>query len=289
MLIDLQLHSTYSDGYLTPTELAKFIAKQGVKVAALTDHNTIGGVEEFKIACQKEKIKPIIGLELYSKLGSKKFNVLWYNFDPGNPLLHNMLRKTHIRRRQQMRRILDKLVSIGFKIEVDKILDYYNRYVPINHVVDRILENKDNLKKVKKDLKMKAPREEDVINRYFRNPKIGLLGECNVDLEKILALKKRIGGQIILCHPAKYSYVIPEFWKKLKKMGVDGAEVFSPHHSINGMLYMQQIARELNFVVTGGSDFHKPEGGGQPLQYSWQYYKIDSQYLRNIKKIINTK
>ncbi|MBU4375047.1 PHP domain-containing protein, partial [Patescibacteria group bacterium] len=64
MLIDLQLHSTYSDGYLTPTELAGFLAKQGVKIAALTDHNTVGGLDEFRQACRACKIKPITGVEL---------------------------------------------------------------------------------------------------------------------------------------------------------------------------------------------------------------------------------
>lgn len=52
------------------------------------------------------------------------------------------------------------------------------------------------------------------------------------------------------------------------------------------MLYMQQLARDLDFIITGGSDFHKPEGGGQPLQYAWQYFKIDSHMLRNVRKII---
>jgi 3',5'-nucleoside bisphosphate phosphatase len=219
-------------------------------------------------------------------LGSARFNVLWYNFDPENPLLHNMLRKSHIRRRQQMRRILDKLVKLGFKIDVENVLDRYNRYVPINHIIDCIMEKKENMRKARRELKISSPREEDIINKYFRNPKISVLRESYIDLVKILVLKKQIGGQIILCHPAKYSYVSREFWAKFKKMGVDGAEILSPHHSINGILYMQQLARELDFIVTGGSDFHKPEGGGQPIQYSWQYYKIDSQYLRGVKKII---
>jgi predicted metal-dependent phosphoesterase TrpH len=158
MLIDLQVHSNYSDGYLTPTEVVKFMAKQGVKVASLTDHNTVGGLEEFKKACRAEKIKSIVGLELYAKLGSARFNVLWYNFDPENPLLHNMLRKSHIRRRQQMRRILDKLVKLGFKIDVESVLDRYNRYVPINHIIDCIMEKKENMRKARKELKISSPR-----------------------------------------------------------------------------------------------------------------------------------
>jgi predicted metal-dependent phosphoesterase TrpH len=62
MLIDLQLHSTYSDGYLTPTQIVKFIAKHGIKVAAITDHNTVSGLYEFRNSCKKYKIKPITGI-----------------------------------------------------------------------------------------------------------------------------------------------------------------------------------------------------------------------------------
>ena len=57
MLIDLQLHSTCSDGYLTPSEVAKTCRERGVKVASLTDHNTVSGQEEFARACKELKIK----------------------------------------------------------------------------------------------------------------------------------------------------------------------------------------------------------------------------------------
>ena len=63
MLIDLQLHSTYSDGYLTPNQLADFLSVNNIKVAALTDHNTIGGLDEFKSAFEKKKNKTISGGE----------------------------------------------------------------------------------------------------------------------------------------------------------------------------------------------------------------------------------
>ncbi len=72
MLIDLQLHSTYSDGYLTPTELVDFVGRCNVKVASLTDHNTVGGLEEFKAAAKRKKIKVINGMEIYVKFNNHK-------------------------------------------------------------------------------------------------------------------------------------------------------------------------------------------------------------------------
>ncbi len=286
MLIDLQLHSTYSDGYLTPTELARFIAGQGVKIAALTDHNTVGGLDEFKIACKKYKIKPIIGLELYVKLDGRRFNILWFNFNNTDPELHNILRNSQIRRRNRMRNILLKLASNGFKINVEKILDKYTHYAPINRIVDDIRSTPANCAKIKKELSNKNPMEGEIIHKYFRNPEIGILRESYINIGRILKLRKKISGQIILNHPAKYSYIKREAWAKFKKIGFDGVEVLSPHHSIGAVMFAQHLAREFDFIETGGSDFHRHEGGHHLLQNSWQYFKIDSRYLKGVDKII---
>lgn len=286
MLIDLQLHSTYSDGYLTPTELVKFIAQQDIKIAALTDHNTVGGIEEFKIVCKKHNIKPITGLELYAKLNNKKMNLLWYNFDDNNPELHKILRASHIKRKAQIRKILKKLLEKGFRIKISKILDKYTHYTPINRIVDDFYSNSFNQKKIQKELDNKNPRENEIINEYFRNKNIGILRESYINLERIIKLRKKIGGQLILCHPAKSNYVKKNVLEKLEKIGIDGIEVLSPHHSINAIMYLQYLGRELDFVTTGGSDFHRYEGNNFPIQSFYQYFKIDSKYLRKINKIV---
>ena len=133
---DLHLHSTYSDGYLTPTKAAEFLKKQGVKVAALTDHNTVGGLEEFAIACKRLKIKPIKGIELHTKYKGKKFGVLLYNFDENDPELHKMLRDSQVRRKKIIRKTLEGLVKHGYKFNIDSTLDKFTRYIPINKIVD---------------------------------------------------------------------------------------------------------------------------------------------------------
>lgn len=286
MLIDLQLHSFYSDGYLGPRELVKFITKQGVKVAALTDHNTVGGIEEFKIACHENKIKPIIGLELYVKLKSRKFNLLWFNFNDVNQGLHKMLRDVQIRRRARARKILEKLVQLGFKINVNKILDKYNHYIPLNHLVDDVWRVSSNRAKIKKELGNNKPREEEVISNYFYNKKIGRLYESYINIKRVIKLRKKIGGQLILNHPGKYNQLKKDFLVKLKKLGFDGIEVLSPHHSVGAIMYAQFIARELDFVMTGGSDFHRFEGNNFLIQDASQYFKVDSKYLKGVNKII---
>lgn len=287
MRIDLQLHSTYSDGYLTPSELVKFVAKQGITVAALTDHNTISGINEFQIACHKNKIKPIVGLELYAKLNGEKFNLLWFNFDHNNPDLHALLVESQIRRRRRARTILNKIkIKLKLQLNVDNIIDRHNHYVPINHLVDDILKNPKDRAIIFKQIKTKEPREHDVINEIFRNRDYGVLKESYIHINRILKVREKIGGQLILNHPGKYGHIKEPFLEKLKKIGFDGIETLSPHHSIGAIMYIQQLAKQFDFIETGGSDFHRFEGGKGLLQSYADYFCIDSKNLRSIKKII---
>lgn len=286
MLIDLQLHSTYSDGSLTPTELVKFVAGFGIRVASLTDHNTVSGLDEFRGICRKYRIKPIDGLEIYAKLGGIYFNLLWYNFNEDAPDLHKLLRDSQMKRRAQVRRALEKLVKNGFTIDIDKIIDKYSHYIPVNQVIADIWNVKSNQTKIKRELKNKNPREEDILWSYFKNPKIVYLRESYISLERILMLHKKIGGQLILNHPAKRGFIKRDFFIRLKRLGLDGVELLSPHHSIGAIFYIQHLAREFDLITTGGSDFHCFELGKHPLQKSWDYFKIDSKYLKGIDKII---
>lgn len=287
MLIDLQFHSTYSDGYLTPTEVVKFAASNGIKVASLTDHNTVGGLDEFGRACRKYKIKFIKGVELYVKVGTRRINIVWYNFDDKHPELHQILRETQERRRKKIRSILKTLKEKGFIISINKLLDKYNHYVPINRIVDEIYSQKNNKQKINRELGTKTPYEEEIIKTYFRNKEVGILNDSCVSLKRILKIRKKIGGQLIYNHPAKHLYVTREFLKELKKQGIDGIDVLSPHHSIGAVMFLQSMAMELGFIITGSSDFHRHEKRGKFLiKNSWDYFKIDSKYLKGVEKII---
>jgi len=285
MLIDLQVHSTYSDGYLTPTELAGFLAKNNIKVASLTDHNTLGGQPEFARACQRHKIKTVPGLELYVTLNHRKFNILWFNYRDSSRL-HKILRESQIRRRDKVRKALNRLKRRGLKTNTEETIDKYTHYIPLNQVVWEVFGMPGNKKVITRVLGNKNPREEEIIREYFRNHQFGILNESYINIKRILELRKKVGGQIILNHPGKHNQLGREFLQKLKKLGIDGIEILSPHHSVGAAMYAQQMARELNFIETGGSDFHRHEGGGFPLQNSLEYFRIDSKYLKGVEKII---
>ncbi len=286
MFIDLQLHSTYSDGRLTPTQLGKFLARNNIKVAALTDHNTVAGIEEFFRACRKNNIKPLSGIEFYVRYRSRKINCLLYNFDYNSPLLHSFLRKIQRQRYKNVAKVLKFWQERGLRIDIDDILSRYNHYIPINGVARQIIKNPENLKKIKKDLQTNTPHEWEIIKYYFKNRKCCYLGETHVKIERIKNLQRKIGGQLILAHPAKQKIEGSLLVRLLKEKVVDGVEIFTPHHSWDTISYYLHFLKKKNIIITGGSDFHGFDTAGSKVTSSWQYFKIDSRYLRNIEKII---
>lgn len=286
MLIDLQVHSTYSDGYLTPSQLADFLSANNIKIAALTDHNTVGGLDEFKLACQNKKIKTISGLELYVKIGHKKFNLLWYNFDQRDAELHNLLRTSQALRRRQIRNGLIKLKLRGFNIDESRLLDKFNHYIPLNHLIDYITKIPANKKIIVKKLNLTNPSQDEILINIFKNKDFAKISESYIGLKQILKLRKKIHGQLILNHPGKHNQLDRKFIAGLKALGLDGLEVISPHHSIGAVMHLQRLVREYKLIMTGGSDFHRFEPTPASLNSCYNYFRIEANYLTNIKKII---
>ncbi len=286
MLIDLQLHSHYSDGYFSPHQIAKLLAKYQIKVASLTDHNSIAGQAEFRLAGQSYGLKTIPGLELYVKEGNYNFNVLWYNFDLNSPELLALLKNTWKRRQTKIAKMIKPLIRRGFKIDFDYFLKKHQNYLPINHLADQIWSIPANRKIIRKKLKDKQPRQEDIV-AYCFYPKVGpRLREARISFSRIVSLRKKIGGQLIFAHPALHKKINQEMYADLAKQGLDGLELLSPHHAYNALVKLSAIAKELDLIATGGSDFHLWADVGTRPRYAWDWFRVDSQHLRRINKII---
>lgn len=287
MIIDLQIHSTYSDGYLSPTAAANFLAEQGVKVASLTDHNTVAGYPEFNQACRRHGIKAVPGIEIYTRFNNQQINILWYNLPLDNPLINQLMLESQkhwlSRLRQHFRKLIKaKLLIAGSEIAIEK----FTHYVPTNGLLDAVLTVPGNREIITKQLGNPIFREEEAIGLLFNNSKIGRLKPSCVNLERIVRLNKQFGGQLVFCHPAKGRSVSAKLVAKLKIAGVHGVEVLSPHHSLGAVFYLQDLAERNDMIITGGSDFHRFEDGRHGLTSVYDYWQVDSRNLRRIKEII---
>jgi 3',5'-nucleoside bisphosphate phosphatase len=287
MLIDLQLHSKYSDGSFSPKKLALMLADFNVKVASLTDHNSIAGQLEFRKQANLLGIKTVFGLELYVKFKTYRFNVLWYNYDINSKDLHHLLEDTQRRRKLSIAKALDNLEDSGLSLNLKNYFNKYQySYLPINALVKEIWKVPKNQRIIKRELDNKFPREEEIISHYFYPKKGPKLAEAYVSFERIVNLKKAIGGQIIFAHPALHRKLRDSKLEELIKAGLDGLEILSPHHSYNNVVRLASLVKRYKLIASGGSDFHLPAEAGTKTKFAWQWYKIDSDYLRGINKII---
>lgn len=287
MLIDLQLHSKYSDGSYSPKQLAKMLSLHKVKIAALTDHNSISGQLEFRKQANALGIKTVFGLELYVKFKSYRFNVLWYNYDINSLALRHLLLETQRRRRLYINKAISNLEKVGLSLDLNNYYrKYENSYLPINALVKEIWKPTKNKRVIKRELENKFPREEEIIAHFFY-PKSGpKLSEAYVSFERLTKLKKEIGGQIIFAHPALHRKLKESKLEELIEVGLDGLELLSPHHSYNNLVRLASLIKRYKLIATGGSDFHLPAEAGTKTKYSWQWFKIDSDYLRGVSRII---
>lgn len=287
MLIDLQVHSTYSDGYLTPTAVARFLAQQGVKVASLTDHHTLAGWPEFSKACRQLKIKAIPGIELYTRLNNRYINLLWYNLPTDNSEIDKLLVASQQNWLARLRRHIEKLVKAGLLIKKSEaVLAQFTNYVPTNGLIEALLAIPGNRRLVAKQLGGQSFREEEAIGLLLDNKKVGRLRPSCINIERALKLQQKFGGQLVFCHPGKGRIIKTSLMARLKESGVGGLEVLSPHHSLGATMYLQELAERYDLIMTAGSDFHRFEQGSHGLKSAYDYWQADSRHLRRIKEII---
>ena len=287
MIIDLQLHSTYSDGYLSPTEVANFLAHKGVKIASLTDHNTAAGYPEFYTACSTLGIKVIPGVEIYTRFNNQQINILWYNLPLDSQEFNELMENTQKHWSTRLRWHLLKLIKAKVLVAgSETVLDQFSNYVPTNSLLDAILGLPGNRELIAEELNNPFFREEEAIALLFNNKKVGKLRLSAVNLEKIINLQKKLGGQLVFCHPAKGRVVPAKLVAQLKSLGVEGLEVLSPHHSLGAIFYLQDLAERNDMIITAGSDFHRFEGGSHGLTSVYDYWQADSSHLRRIEEII---
>lgn len=252
--IDLHCHSIYSGGCLTPLELVKKAKKDQVKILSLTDHNTVAGLDKFLQAGKKFNLLAIPGVEIYVTYKRKFLHLLGYNFNPKNKELQKILKILCQKRLILLQKSAAKLKKIRFNIKIKKFSDLY--YPDVTSLTDQLI-NKNNLAKTQKITREKAPDLFTLINTFFIKRKLAFLPEVGLPIQQALYLIKQAGGYSILAHPGQQlrwseDYLIEE----LKKLGLNGLEVFTPYHNWHQIEHYQDLAIKNKLLITGGSDFH---------------------------------
>ena len=247
-IVDLHVHSTESDGTLTPEDLVAEAKKAGLAAFALTDHDTCQGVCKAMPLAASAGIELIPGIELSTDYHGKEVHIVGLYIDMEN---EQLLKKTAEYRKCRSERnalMVEALQKEGLSITMEELVAENPDCVITRANIARFLYEHGQIKSVR-----------EAFDRY-----IGVHCKCYVGRLKVAStdavrLIKEAGGTAILAHPLLYGLSNTNLQKmidELKPAGLDGLEAIYSTYTTGEEQQMKRLARENGLLISGGSDFH---------------------------------
>jgi 3',5'-nucleoside bisphosphate phosphatase len=255
-LIDLHTHSTASDGKCSPEDLAARAAAAGVTTLALTDHDTLAGCAAAAAACVRHAIAFVPGIEITAVADGRDVHVLAYFFDVESPSLHAFLAEQRRYRVERIREMLARLTTHGIELDADDILEPAlidpTRAVGRPWIARALVEGGY------------VSSVGEAFDKWLGRGCPAFVPRVGAGPAQVFDKVHRARGLVSLAHPVllKRDEWIPQF----AAAGLDALEAFHSDHDESATTRYLACARELNLLVTGGSDFHADDehGGGGP-------------------------
>ncbi|MBI4498602.1 MAG: PHP domain-containing protein [Chloroflexi bacterium] len=250
MAVDLHLHTTASDGRLSPTELVRRAGRKGLRVIAITDHDSTEGLDEAMQAAQQfPQLTIIPGIELSTDIPKGEIHILAYGIDPKAPTLQELLREFRAARLDRGRRMVEKLAELGMPIPWERVLELaQGGAVGRPHVAQAMLE---------------AGWVSSISEAF--DLWIGRTGPAYAERPKLTPVEavqmvKRLDGVTSLAHPADIPN-LEDTVADLAAAGLSGIEAHYYGYAREYVDYLCRLAERHHLVPTGGSDCHGIPGG----------------------------
>ena len=250
-LIDLHLHTYYSDGTFTPEQVAKAAEEMKLAAISLTDHDTIEGCDRLAKACDERNIEFIPGTELSVDIEGNEMHLLGYFLDTQNERLITETTKYQQNRTNRVHGLVDQLNELGIELDADDVFDLAKCKAPGRPHVARALVKHGFCGSV-----------DEAFSRFLRRGATAWVPKTNVDYREGIELIHQAGGLAVMAHPGlnKIDHLIPD----LVKAGLDGLECWHTRHPKSTAKRYRQMAERYGLIITGGSDCHGA-GRGHPL------------------------
>lgn len=248
-MIDLHTHSTASDGSLTPTELVDLAAEKGLRAIALTDHDTVAGVEEAVRRGKTVGVHVIPGLELGAKQnGYKEIHILGYYIRHEHPPLLARLDWLRARRIERGRQMVARLAELGVAIAFERVAELARGGgIGRPHVALALVE---------------AGHVETIpeaFQRYLNPGQPAYVEKQRLSPREAIELIQTADGIPVLAHPATLGLEqekLEGLISELCEWGLRGIEAYWSRHNAEQIEFCKRLAAQFDLAVTGGSDFH---------------------------------
>lgn len=242
--VDLHSHTTASDGALAPRDLVREAARRGVRVLAITDHDSTEALAEaFDEVAKHPPMTLIPGIEINCDVDGGEVHILGYFLEYQTEWFQAFLREQRSERKARVYRIVDRLAELGMPIDPEEVFALVKEGSAGRPHIAQVMVSRGYVKSFR-----------EAFDRYLRAG-----GPANVPRRKLAPAQavdiiRRVGGVPVLAHPgfAERDDMIPD----LVRAGLMGIECYYHEHSAAKTLNYLRMCNDLNLVATGGSDFH---------------------------------
>jgi len=278
-LVDLHTHSTASDGTYSPKELVRLAKKIGLNGLALTDHDTLSGLKEAFEEAKKLELPFLCGIEIsvkYERQGH--FHLLGYFLTPEIPEIEETLKKLQEARRKRNQKVVEKLQALGIDITYEELLRMGKGEIGRPHIA-RLLFEKGVVKNI-----------QEAFEKYLKKGAPAYVPKSLLSPEEAISLILKAKGVPVLAHPV--SLKLPEeelfsYIKQLKSSGLKGIEAYYTEHTKEFTEFLLDLAKELDLLITGGSDFHGENKPDIKLGVGFGNLKVPDECFTQLKQTLS--
>lgn len=262
MIFDLHIHTTYSDGALSPEEIIDLATKKGMDGIAITDHDTVNGIESaLNISKKHKKLYVIPGIEFGTIFENEEVHVLGYFIDYKSKILIDAIDMLRVNRIKRGIKIIENINSLGMQLLYDEVKEFTKEdYIGRPHIAKALVK------------KGYVESMDEAFKEFLNRGKPAYVQRETLTLEETISLIHKVGGIAILAHPGLLKN--KDIIDKCIYFGIDGLEAIHSKHNERDVRMSIQIAKRNNLIITGGSDCHGRIINGDYLMGKY-YINID--------------
>lgn len=248
MSIDLHIHSWFSDGTKSPTELVHLAEKSGVSALSITDHDTMDGVAEAMAAGDGCAVEVVPGLEVSVIHKKKALHILGYYMDPANSELGAALATIQEARDSRNAKIIQKLQGLGVAASLEELREISGIGQTGRPHIAKLLMNHGLVRSMPQ-----------AFDEYLKKDAKAYVARFAYSAEEAIRFIRGAGGIAVLAHPIlvdKTLNSLATLLPVLKDYGLEGIETYYPSQKKKMRKRIRKFAEENGLLLTGGSDYH---------------------------------
>ncbi len=246
-LIDLHAHTTASDGALPPEGLVRLAKERGLAVLSVTDHDTLAGIPGAMAEAARVDLEIVPGVEVTAYVDDLEVHILGHFIDPGDARLMELFASSRDDRIERIRRMIDKLWSLGLPLDAGEILTQApGSSVGRPHLAQAMVR------------RGYVASVQEAFDRYLTPGKPAHVERSRLPAAEVISAIKLAGGVPSLAHPGAYG--CDHIIGGLAEQGLMGLEVNHPDHGSDAIFRYERMRLDYGLLEVAGSDFHGTVG-----------------------------